>query len=127
MTPERVALTVGTPLYGGQVCEQFARNFATLYRLCLRLRIPLRWLTVVGLPVDQARNAIARQFLASTSTHLLFMDGDQGFRATSVVRMLRAGLDVLGTIIPCRRIDWRSVWQAAQRIGQQHAEHVLPA
>jgi hypothetical protein len=59
--------------------------------------------------VTRARNRIVANFLATTCSHLLFVDADIGFTAKDVDALVRGGFDVVGGVYPMKNIDWRRV------------------
>lgn len=50
--------------------------------------------------VDDARNALVRDFLASTCDDLVFIDADIGFQETDLIRLLSHDRDVVGGAYP---------------------------
>lgn len=53
--------------------------------------------------VDDARNAVVRDFLASDCTDLLFLDADVDWEPPDIVQIARRELDVVGGVYPYRR------------------------
>lgn len=53
--------------------------------------------------VDDARNAVVRDFLASDCTELLFIDADVNFEPEALVQLCRRDLDLVGGVYPFRR------------------------
>lgn len=53
---------------------------------------------IVGVPVADARNALANRFLDTKHTELLFVDADEGWNPADVVRLLASGLPVVGAV-----------------------------
>lgn len=52
--------------------------------------------------VDDARNAMVRQFLMSKATHLVFIDNDVGFQPESLVRLARHDRDFVAGVYPLK-------------------------
>lgn len=55
--------------------------------------------------VDDARNAMVRQFLMSKATHLVFIDNDVGFPAESLVRLAKHDRDMVAGVYPLKEDD----------------------
>ena len=53
--------------------------------------------------VDDARNAVVRDFLASDCTELLFLDADVNWEPQALVHLCRRDLDLVGGVYPFRR------------------------
>lgn len=53
--------------------------------------------------VDDARNAVVRDFLASDCTDLMFLDADVDWEPPDIVQIARRELDVVGGVYPYRR------------------------
>ena len=62
--------------------------------------------------VANARNHLARQFLESEATHLMWIDADIGFDAVDIVSMILADQDIICGIYPVKAIHWERVAQA---------------
>lgn len=53
--------------------------------------------------VDDARNAVVRNFLESDCTELLFLDADVSWQPEGIVQLCRRDLDLVGGVYPYRR------------------------
>lgn len=53
--------------------------------------------------VDDSRNAIVREFLASDCTELVFLDADVDWEPKGLVQLCRRDLDMVGGVYPYRR------------------------
>lgn len=112
-----VRLMIGTPTYGGQAttqyleaCEALAYTLGELgitYRACRPKSESL---------VPRARNYVAREFLESDCTHLLFIDADIVFQPSDVLALLETRKPFVGGAYPRKQIEWATVIEAA-RIG----------
>lgn len=66
--------------------------------------IPTAYLLLVGnCHVDDARNAVAREFLASDCTHLMFLDADVSWEPQAIVQLCQRDKDIVGGVYPYRR------------------------
>ena len=59
--------------------------------------------------VDDARNAVVRDFLASDCTDLVFIDADVSWRAGDLVTLCGYGRDIVGGVYPYRRPNQRGM------------------
>ncbi len=108
-------LVVGTPMYGGQCQAAFAQSVSRMQRAgeAAGIRVSTIYIGNESL-IQRARNAIVWQFLNEPSTtHLLFCDADQRFRAHDVIKMIEADKPVIVGPVPMKTIDWEAVRQAA--------------
>ncbi len=111
-------LFVATPMYGGGCVGPYVESLLALQALCVGLGIELRYSFIYNESlITRARNQLAATFLASGSTHLMFIDGDIGFRAEDVLAMLGlmdedSDFDVMAGIYPTKTIVWDRVRQA---------------
>lgn len=90
-------LMVGLPCYGGMLTAATLRGLLDTQRALLELGIPLAVATLTNESlVTRARNALAARFLASGTSHLLFLDSDIGFGADAVLRLLGQDRPLIG-------------------------------
>lgn len=116
-------LVVGTPMYSGQCCSEYAFSIAQLAALCTQLGIGLRYrfLTQEAL-ITKARNIVADEFLRGDEDALIFIDADIGFDARDVLHLLamqmldarRDQYDVVAAPYPLKQIAWAKVLAAAK-------------
>lgn len=55
-----------------------------------------------------------RDFLDTTSTHLVFIDSDQGFVAHEVFELIDLDVPIVGAVCCQKRYDWESIHRAAR-------------
>ncbi len=117
-------LFVGTPMYSGQCCSEYALGIAQLAALCTQLGIQLRFYFACNEAlVTKARNITADEFLRSGDETLLFIDADIGFDPRDAVQLLAlqvlgdaaADLDVIAAPYPLKTLAWTNVREAAKR------------
>ena len=110
--PNKVALVVATPCFGGQVSVLYAASLFKLQQLArtysgLTLKILFKDGDAL---ITRARASLVSQFLEdATATHLLFLDADIGFEPEEVFRLLDFGADMAAGVYPIKRIDWDRV------------------
>jgi hypothetical protein len=64
--------------------------------------------------ITRARNSLAKDFLASECTHLMFIDADIGFNPADIPPMVDADKDIICGIYPKKEINWVDVSKAVQ-------------
>lgn len=106
---------IATPMYGGVCHGSFMKSISILKE---KLRQNGHEVVFVDLSneslITRARNTLTEIFLRTHSTHLLFIDSDQGFNADQVVRMLNENVDLVGAPVPMKAINWDRVRKAAE-------------
>jgi hypothetical protein len=105
-------LVVCTPCYGGMVNERYLQSMFTLVAACANYGVGLSLVTMANESlVTRARNELVNNFLAlgDRATHMMFIDADISFKATSVIEMLLANKDVVTGAYPLKEIMWPSV------------------
>jgi len=105
-----ISLFVATPAYNNQVYASYA---TCLMKFVLQaheggMRVFYAHTVSSGL-ITKARNILARKFLESDYTHLLFIDADMTFRPEDLMRLVEADKDVIAAICPRKEINWPAV------------------
>jgi hypothetical protein len=62
--------------------------------------------------ITEARNLFTHMFLNSGCEYLFFIDADQSFKPEDVLRMINEDKDIIGGVVPKKRINWNSIAQA---------------
>tara|TARA_R100000995_G_C3481218_1_gene124033 strand:+ start:1753 stop:2505 length:753 start_codon:yes stop_codon:yes gene_type:complete len=104
----KVNLFVATPCYGSMLTEDYFHSILDLQNFCREEQIGLNIQTLGQESlVTRARNTLVANFLDNESfTHLLFIDADIGFEATSLKRFLEYDQEVLCAPYPMKLISW---------------------
>lgn len=103
-------LVIGTPCFGGMVCMEYTESVLALKDLCNKLDIKLTCMFLGNESlIQRGRNKITHYFLKTDSTHLMFIDADQGFRPNDIIRMIQADKDIIGGPVPMKGINWDRV------------------
>jgi hypothetical protein len=106
---------IATPCYGGQLTMAYVQSVTALQAACfargLKVILNLRGGEAL---ITRARADLAGEFLASSATHLLFIDADIGFKPEQVFRLLAFGAEIAGAAYPLKGIDWDKVGRAAR-------------
>jgi hypothetical protein len=101
---------IAVPCYGGTVHGQCTLSLMKLYHALLTAGIAVTVRTVLNDSlITRARNLLVHWFLQTDATHLLFVDADIEFRAEDVVKMLGAGVDVIGGLYAKKELPTKPV------------------
>lgn len=106
---------IATPMYGGACTGIYTQS---VINLSLAIRDQGHTVGTIFLSneslIQRARNAIVKGFMdIPTATHLLFIDGDIGFRVEDVIRMINANKDIIVAPVPMKGIHWENVLRGA--------------
>lgn len=102
-------LCIATPTHSGTVCVPFVTSLANTLKALTAGGIEVQWRALSFASfIHAARDRMAREFMASDYTDLLFADADMGWDTEGLLRMLAHDVDVVGAICPKRRdpIEW---------------------
>ncbi|MBP0491770.1 hypothetical protein [Roseomonas indoligenes] len=120
-------LMAALPCYGGMLTTATLRGLLETQRSLHALGLPFACATVENESlIPRARNALVARFLASTASHLLFIDADIGFGADAVLRLLGHGREVIGGLYRSKRLD-REEWVAGFAPGADGLVRSEPA
>jgi hypothetical protein len=99
---------VATPSYGAVVTTDYVLGLLDLYDVSARYGFGLRThFNSFDSLVTRARNTMVAEFLAdSRFTHLMWIDGDIGFKGADVVRLLKANRPVVAGVYPLKSDGW---------------------
>ena len=94
---------IATPSYDKTVSVDYNRSLVLASILLTKHGIELHHSVLAGnCFIDQARNALVEQFLATSATDLLFVDADVGFDARVLIRVLTHAPLVVAGLVPKR-------------------------
>lgn len=97
MSTSTPTLFIATPCYGGMAHAAFARGLLALNTACAERGVGLQIDLGGGdALVSRARAGALAKFIASSASHLMFIDADIGFTPDQVFRLLDAGRDMVG-------------------------------
>ena len=104
---------VGTPCYGSWLSEDYFHSILDLQNFCRQEEIALRIQTLGQESlITRARNTLVANFLDDKdATHLLFIDADIGFEASSLKRYLEFDKEVICSPYPMKMISWELIPQ----------------
>lgn len=105
-------------MYGGQCFGTFVQPLLQLNLMCASKGIPFQFRIITNESlIPRARNLLAREFMRSGFTHMLFIDADIEFNPEDVLRMLEADKPFIGGTYPGKRINWENIYNAANHEG----------
>lgn len=101
------SIFLATPAFGGMVDVVYLESVLKLGQFCQQHNLPLNqcFLTTASI-ITEARNELAKQFLATDASHLLFIDADIGFNSSIVSKALQYDTDILCQPYPSKTINW---------------------
>ncbi len=93
-----------TPFYEVKGYSNYILSmFQTVYALARHTGVDFDFIELSGDSyVWRARNLLAERFLLSDCTHLIFIDADEGWSLESLMRLLKADVDVVGGLYPTK-------------------------
>lgn len=105
--------------------------FQTVYALARHTKVEFEFNELSGDSyVWRARNLLAERFLLSDATHLIFIDSDEAWSLESIMRLLKADVDVVGAAYPSKN-NWEHysvvVYTDANGIPETNAEGLIRA
>ncbi len=105
---DRPHVFIATPCYGGLVTQGFMQSVIALMTQAGAHGVDLS-LGMLGHDalITRSRNTLLARFLHETAaSHILFIDADIVFDPAQVLRMLRAGKDVVAGMYPLKVLHW---------------------
>jgi hypothetical protein len=99
---------VATPSYGGVVTTSYVQGLLDLYDTSDRHEFGLRInFNSFDSLITRARNTMVAEYLADDRfTHLMWIDGDIGFKGSDVVRLLLADRPLVAGVYPLKTDGW---------------------
>ena len=109
------AIMIATPMYGGMCTGHYVAGLIGTLNVLSKQNIPAYWAQIMNESlITRARNDLARMFLETDLTHLMFIDADIHFPQTAVLDLLEADKDIVCGIYPKKEIDWQRIGEAAR-------------
>ena len=99
---------VATPSYGGVVTTSYVRGLLDLYDTADQYGFGLKInFNSFDSLITRARNTMVAEYLADDRfTHLMWIDGDIGFKGSDVVRLLQADRPLVAGVYPLKTDGW---------------------
>ncbi len=115
-------LFIATPMYGGMCTGQYTTGLLNLIMAMAQRGHEVTYSKIYNESlITRGRNALVNEFLASDCDGLLFIDADQGFIASDVIKMVESEVDLIGGIYPMKAINWDTVRRAIE-LGEEDLE-----
>lgn len=115
---------VATPMYGGLCNGQYTSGLLSSVSVFSRYGIGMQYSYMMNESlITRARNSLARDFLTTDCTHLMFIDADIGFNPNDIPPMVHANKDIICGIYPKKEINWGLVAQAVRNGVPDHELH----
>jgi len=119
------SLFIATPMFGGQANYMYMIGLINLLTKLGQNGISSMFEIAANESlITKARNILVEGFLKSNATHMLFLDGDLGFDADDVVRMIQADKDLIGGQYAKKKINWDVVKRVIQGVPDIPPAHV---
>lgn len=114
---------VATPMYGGMCTGQYTTGMLNLVVAGSQRGHEIMYSKIYNESlITRARNALVHEFLNTDCDGLLFIDADEGFVASEVLKMVESGKDLIGGVYPMKAINWDSVRRAIS-LGKENLEN----
>lgn len=110
-------LFVATPNMG-EIKLSCVKSLLELQSLCLAKEIRPQFHMVRSSIVTTGRNMCVQAFLKSKCSHMLFIDSDIEFDATSILMMMKADKDIVLTPYPMKAVNWDKAREVAKKSGR---------
>lgn len=106
-------IQIATPMYGGNCKAIYTHSLLFLVETLKEAGhiVSFDYLMNESL-ITRARNTLVHRFMSGDADALLFIDADQGFEASGVLKLVESGKDIIGGIVPMKSINWGTVAQA---------------
>ena len=114
--PKKTQIMIATPMYGGLCNGSYTLGLLTAVGIFSRNGIGMQYAHMMNESlITRARNSLAKDFLESDCSHLMFIDADIGFNPQDIVRMIHADKDIVCGIYPKKEINWVDVAEAVKK------------
>lgn len=105
---------IATPMYGGMCHGSYAKSLFNTMKFLLDKGIEVHFRDMYNNSIiTEARDLLTQMFLNSDCDYLFFIDADQSFKPEDVLQMIEEDKDIIGGVVPKKRINWELVNQAS--------------
>ena len=120
---------IATPMYGGLCNGSYTVGLLTSVGVFSQHGIAMQYAHMMNESlITRARNSLAKDFLGSECTHLMFIDADIGFNPHDIPPMIEADKDIICGIYPKKEINWIDVSKAVNAgVPPQHLHNYTGA
>jgi hypothetical protein len=113
MESKKPIVFLATPMYGGMCTGTYTAALMQTPMTFSKAGVQLYYTYMMNESlITRARNSLAYDFLASTATHLMFVDADIGFNPQDIVEMVKRDVDIICGLYPKKEIHWARVADA---------------
>jgi hypothetical protein len=107
---------IATPMYGGVCHGSYMKSMMSLMITLAEKGYVATYNDLYNESlITRARNTLTEMFLRSDSDYMLFIDADEGFSVSGVIKMIEEGQDLIGAAVPMKAINWDRVRTAAKK------------
>jgi hypothetical protein len=99
------SIMVATPVHS-DVSIHYTQALLELQKECMRKKIGVQFVIMKSSLVTHGRNLCVASFLSSDCTHLLFVDSDIDFQASSIFKMIEKDKEVMSIPYPLKTMMW---------------------
>ena len=103
-------IMICTPCHS-DVTMHYTQALLELQQLCIKKGIRITFTLLKSSLVTQGRNLCVSAFLDSNCTHMLFVDSDIYFRASSIIKMLDLDKELISIPYPLKTMMWDKLYQ----------------
>ena len=106
---------IATPMYGGMCHGSYAKSVFNTMKFLLDNGIEVQYRDMYNNSIiTEARDLFTHMFLNSGCDYLFFIDADQSFKPEDVLRMINEDKDIIGGVVPKKRMNWESISEAVK-------------
>ena len=108
MKPEGLSpysIMVATPVHS-DVSIHYTQALLELQKECMKRKVGVQFVIMKSSLVTHGRNLCVASFLDSQCSHLLFVDSDIDFKASSIFKMLEKDKDIICIPYPLKTMMW---------------------
>ena len=108
------SIFVATPVHSD--CSiHFTQSVLEFQKACLKKNVKVHFQLMKSSLVTQGRNLCVAAFLESKMSHLLFIDSDIDFKASSIFKMIELDKDVISVPYPLKTMMWDKAFEKFKR------------
>ena len=105
---------IATPMYGGMCHGSYAKSLFNTMKHLLDNGYEVQFRDMYNNSIiTEARDLFTQIFLKSGCDYLFFIDADQSFKPEDVLRMIEEDKDIIGGVVPKKRMNWESIADAS--------------
>lgn len=113
-TKKNKSVFIATPMYGGMCHGSYAKSLFNTMKHLLDNGYEVQFRDMYNNSIiTEARDLFTQIFLKSGCDYLFFIDADQSFKPEDVLRMIEEDKDIIGGVVPKKRMNWESIADAS--------------